>query len=200
MQRPKQMFFLICPLKVPPLIPASNYNIELNSAVGDNENPTSKDKIMPEDNSIIITRQVVDNYLANFHEIALKELNPFVSFNIKGRLFNFGAFFIIVPYPSEKPVALNQKNINFRFDTSQNTVIDAFNAVGIDITQCLAKDEIDHFHISLKANKPYFIGTNLIYNENEIILIKDSSNQAWHKEAAEKDVQRIKNEIRELPI
>jgi len=153
---------------------------------------------LPVDNSIIITRQVVDDYLASFHEIALKELNPFVSFNIKVGLFNFGAFFIIAPHPSEKPVTYNQKDINVSLDTPQSTVIDALNTVGFDITQCLAKDEIDHFHVSLKADKPYFLGTNLIFNENAIIVIKDSSNQAWH-EAAEKDVQRIKNAIRELP-
>jgi len=47
---------------------------------------------LPVDNSVIITRQVIDDYLANFHEIALKELNPFARFNIKGGLFNFGAF------------------------------------------------------------------------------------------------------------
>jgi len=155
------------------------------------------------ENSFKITQQVVENYLYDFHETARKELNPFVKFNIKGGLFNFGAFFIIAPHPDEKIIEFDPKSVNYIFDTSldtsQKTILDAFNAVGIDLIQCLANNEIENLKISLKANKPYFLGTNIIYDESVIIFIKEANNQAWHSEAAKKDVQRIKNEIRELP-
>jgi len=57
-------------------------------------------------------------------------------------------------------VTYNQNDINVSLNTPQSTVIDALNTVGIDLTQYLEKDEIDHFHVSLKAKKPYFLGTN----------------------------------------
>lgn len=177
-------------------------NIDLSPVVDNTLNPIA-DKIessLPLEKPFTISKLVIESYLKSFHEVAINEINPLINFNISLALFNFGAIFIIRPYTAPEKQDFNSKNVTFNlFNSSQRTVLDAFNDLGIDLTKCLAEDENKNLQISLKANQPYFLGTNIVYEENAIFLIKDSTNQAWHEDAAKKDVQRIYNEIQELP-
>lgn len=116
-------------------------------------------------------RQIIQDYINNFRRYFARYLKPSIGLSVN-------------IYPTKKDGTILEFSIGTheRNEDDYKEEFEALNEAFSNIKQSSFGGDLSSFA---------FLGTNIIMEDNRIILIKDSSKTEWNDKAAKRDVEKI---------